>query len=136
MFTIKGVHFNIDPIQFAGGFVFTMSAKNRADNTKKKETGKIASSKTRPTSKDKKKKNHLLKLCKEMNNYEIDANDREIIKRFKTSISSSIEDDISRTSLDLLLKKPKEVEINGFSENIQPYIKHYLFMLSRSIKKK
>ncbi len=87
------------------------------------------------TSKNKgKKRSNLLKLCSEMNNYVIDANDKEIIKRFKTSISSSIEDDITKTSLELILKTPKEVDVSEFTENIQPYIKHYLFMIKRKKK--
>ena len=81
-----------------------------------------------------KKKNNLLKLCTEMGKYIIDANDKEIIKRFKTTISSAVEEDISKSSLDMILKDPKEVQINTFSESIQPYIKHYLFMIKRKKK--
>ena len=81
-----------------------------------------------------KKRNNLLKLCNEMGKYVIDANDKEIIKRFKTTITSATEDDISKTRLDIILKTPKEVVINEYSEGIQPYIKHYLFMIKRKKK--
>ncbi len=84
--------------------------------------------------KGKKKRTNLLKLCSEMSNYVIDANDKEIIRRFKTSITSSTEEDISKTNLDIILKAPKDVEISEFSERIQPYIKHYLFMVKRKKK--
>jgi hypothetical protein len=81
-----------------------------------------------------KKKSNLLRLCTEMGQYVIDANDKEIIKRFKTTITSAAEEDISKSSLDMILKDPKEVEINTFSESIQPYIKHYIFMIKRKKK--
>ena len=88
------------------------------------------------SSKKNKKKVNLLKLCSEMNNYADDANDKEIIKRFKTSITSSVNEDISKVSLNIILKKPGDVNMGDFPENIQPYIKHYLFMVNRSKRKK
>jgi hypothetical protein len=82
------------------------------------------------------KKPNLLKLCYVMNKYADDANDKEIIKRFKTTIVSSVNEDISKTNLINILKKPEEVNTSDFSESIQPYIKHYLFMFNRSLHKK
>ena len=70
-----------------------------------------------------------------MNKYAEDANDKEIIKRFKTTITSSISEDISKVSLFNILKKPEEVNMSEYSESIQPYIKHYLFMVNRSAHK-
>lgn len=101
-----------------------------------KKTGRSTSKKkVKATSKVKRKKTNLLKLSSEMSKCIVDANDKEIIKRFKTTISSSVED-ITKMSLDLILKNPKDVEINDFPESIQPYIKHYLFMMKRSKNKK
>ena len=71
-----------------------------------------------------------------MNNYVVDANDKEIIKRFKTTISSSMEEDITKSSIDLIFNNPKDVDVSAFSESIQPYIKHYLFMVKRDKNKK
>ncbi len=81
-----------------------------------------------------KKRSNLGRLCSEMSKYVVDANDKEIIKRFKTTISSSSEEDITKSTLDVILKSPKEVEMNTFSESMQPYIKHYLFMIKRNKK--
>ena len=78
----------------------------------------------------KKRRTHLLRLCTEMNNHAIDANDKEIIKRFKTTITSS-EEDISRSALDQIIHRPQEVEMDDFSESVQPYVKHYVFMNAR-----
>lgn len=121
-----------------------MSTTNKA-NTKKKSTAvksktkkaeKKATEKNSIASKKQKKKINLLKLCSFMNNFADDANDKEIIKRFKTTISSSISEDISKTSLFNVLKKPEEVSMSDFHESIQPYIKHYLFMINRSMTRK
>ncbi|MFH0974814.1 MAG: hypothetical protein V1874_03410 [Spirochaetota bacterium] len=97
----------------------------------KKKSDKVSNASTKQ-----KKKINLLKLCSVMNNYSDDANDKEIIKRFKTTITSSINEDISKTSLATILKKPEDVNIGDFSESIQPYIKHYLFMFNRSTNNK
>ncbi len=81
-------------------------------------------------SKKKKKNTNLMKLCVEMNRMVLDAVDREVIKRFKTIIDTSI-DDITKTSVVSLIKDPDHVEISIFDEGIQAYIKHYIFMRKR-----
>ncbi|MCP4130624.1 MAG: hypothetical protein GY754_06545 [bacterium] len=70
-----------------------------------------------------------------MNKFTLDAVDREIIKRFKIIIDSS-EEDLNRTRLDEILNSPSDVDVGSYHESLQPYIKHYLFMLKRSKKKK
>ncbi len=80
-----------------------------------------------------KKKNNLLKLCTEMGKVAFDAVDKEIIKRFKTLIDTC-EEDITKSSLDLVIKHSKDVEVGSFPESLQPYIKHYLFMKKREKK--
>ncbi len=86
--------------------------------------------------KKQKKKTNLIKLSSVMNNYADDANDKEIIKRFKSTITSSVAEDISKTSLLTILKKPEDAKMSDFSESIQPYIKHYIFMVNRSLNRK
>ena len=130
-----------------GGILFIMSTKIKADSrnkntnpvtstTKAKTVRKKNVEKASGSSKKIKKKVNLLKLCSEMNKYTEDANDKEIVKRFKTSITSSVNEDISKTNLITILKKPEDVNMSDFPENIQPYIKHYIFMVNRSKKKK
>jgi len=77
------------------------------------------------------KKINLLKLYSEMNKLSHDAVDKEVIKRFKVIIDTS-EEDITKKSLGLILKDPKSVIINDFSDSLQPYIKHYLFLIKRN----
>ncbi len=126
-----------------------MSTKTKTDSRNKKPTTVRSAVKTndvRKKSTDKamsiskkqqqKRKNNLLKLCSEMSKYADDANDKEIIKRFKTSITSAVNEDISKSSLNLILKNPEDVAMGNFSENIQPYLKHYLFMINRNKNKK
>ena len=91
---------------------------NKAESTAKKKTAKNTG---------KKRMTNLLKLCSEMGKYVEDANDKEIIKRFKTTIFSSVED-ITKVNLDKIIKEPKSIEVSTFTESIQPYVKHYLFM--------
>jgi hypothetical protein len=83
------------------------------------------------TSKVKTKKLNLLKLYSEMNKLSNDAVDKEVIKRFKIIIDT-IEEDITKKSLHLILKEPKSVTITEFGDSLQPYIKHYLFLIKRS----
>ena len=122
-----------------------MSSNAKANSRNKKSTTVLSATKTKSiknirkkreekpsSSKKQKKRTNLLRLCSEMNQYAIDANDKEIVKRFKTTITSSVTDDISKTSLMTILKKPEDININIFSENLQPYLKHYLFMINRS----
>jgi hypothetical protein len=105
-------------------------------STVKKNSIKKRTDKSPATVKKQTKKTNLLKLCSIMNKYGDDANDKEIIKRFKTTISSSVSEDISKTNLFNILKKPEDVNMTDFPESIQPYIKHYLFMYNRSLNKK
>lgn len=129
-----------------GGVLLIMSTKTKTDSRNKKTSSVRSTIKTKSArknvekasaaSKKNKKKVNLLRLCSEMANYTDDANDKEIVKRFKTSISSSVNEDISKVSLNLILKKPTDVNMSDFPENLQPYIKHYLFMFNRSKKRK
>ena len=115
-------YFNIVDI-FTGDFMASNS------QGKKNEKGKLAASR-------KKKKNaNLARLCTEMNGLAADAVDKEIIKRFKTMIDTT-DEDITKTSLGLILKDPKSVDLNTFHEGLQPYVKHYLFMSKRNKKSK
>lgn len=77
-----------------------------------------------------KRKSNLLKLCSEMSKHVIDAVDKEVTKRFKTLIDTS-EEDITKSSLDHILRYPDEVEISSYKESLQPYVKHYIFMVKR-----
>lgn len=106
----------------------TVRSAVKTKSVRKKSTDKIMSITKKQ---QQKRKNNLLKLCTEMSKYAEDANDKEIVKRFKTSITSAVNEDISKTSLNLIIKNPEEVEIGDFSENIQPYLKHYMFMVNR-----
>jgi len=96
---------------------------------------KTAKPKAKPKSSKKKKKVNLIRLYSEMNKLAEDAVDKEVIKRFKTMVDS-IEEDITKVSLSAILKEPKNVDVYSFHDGLQPYIKHYLFMLKRSKKKK
>ncbi len=77
-----------------------------------------------------KKKTNLMRLCSEMNKLASDAVDKEVIKRFKILIETS-EEDITKVSLNTILKDPGSAELSSFHESLQPYIKHYLFMAKR-----
>jgi hypothetical protein len=81
------------------------------------------------------KKINLLKLYSEMNKLSNDAVDKEVIKRFKIIIETS-EEDITKKSLKLILKEPKNVNISDFNDSLQPYIKHYLFLMKRDTRSK
>jgi hypothetical protein len=89
--------------------------------------------KAKPRAKKSKRKTNLLRLCTEMNRVALDAVDKEVTKRFKTLIDTS-EEDITKASLELILKQSKDVVISSFHESLQPYIKHYLFMVKRERK--
>jgi hypothetical protein len=101
--------------------------KSGATSKKKSEPRK---SELRP-SKVKTKKVNLLKLYSEMNKLTNDAVDKEVIKRFKIIIDTS-EEDITKKSLLLILKEPKNVTVSDFGDSLQPYIKHYLFLIRRN----
>jgi hypothetical protein len=80
-----------------------------------------------------KKKTNLSRLCLEMNKLTRDAVDKEVTKRFKILIETT-EEDITKVSLNQILKDPKDVDLSIFHESLQPYIKHYLFMAKRNKK--
>ncbi len=84
--------------------------------------------------KKKKKNQNLLKLYTEMNKLSTDAVDREVTKRFRTIIDT-LEEDITKASLSAILKDPLNAETDQFPESLQPYIKHYVFLSKRDIKK-
>jgi len=85
--------------------------------------------KTRKTSKNKRKKN-LSRLYTAMNRITVDAVDKEISKRFKTIIDTS-DEDLPKIRVDEILKNPEDIKISDYHESLQPYLKHYLFMLKR-----
>ncbi|HDP81471.1 MAG TPA: hypothetical protein ENN21_11570 [Spirochaetes bacterium] len=80
-----------------------------------------------------KRKTNLYKLCSEMNRLCLDAVDKEVVKRFKTLIDTSAEE-ITKTSLHSVLSSPLEADLGAFHESIQPYVKHYVFMVKRAKK--
>jgi hypothetical protein len=84
-----------------------------------------------PDKKTAKRKGNLLKLYGIMNRMILDAVDKEVVKRFKTIIDTS-EEDISKTMLGDILKDYHRVELSSFREALQPYIKHYIFMMKRA----
>lgn len=77
-----------------------------------------------------KRKTNLLKLCSEMNKLVADAVDREIVRRFKIIVETG-DDDITKSSLTAILKEPFTIIPSSYEERLQPYIKHYIFMLKR-----
>ena len=112
------------------------TAKKAVDKTKKSTVVKPKSNSKQTTkSKAKKKKFNLLRIYTEMNKLSADAVDREVIKRFKILIDTG-EEDITKVSMNLILKEPKNVNVSSFHESLQPYIKHYLFLYKREHKKK
>ncbi len=107
-------------------------AKTKAKAKNGSTTGKsVPQRRTRKTG----RKVNLLKLHTEMNKMSHDANDREILKRFRTIIDTG-EEDISKIRLSGVLNDPKNVDLSEFHESHQPYIKHYLFMLKRDKRRK
>jgi hypothetical protein len=89
--------------------------------------------KSRLPKKKSKKKTNLSRLCVEMNKLTRDAVDKEVTKRFRILIETT-EEDITKVSLNQILKDPKDVDLSIFHESLQPYIKHYLFMAKRNKK--
>ena len=81
-----------------------------------------------------KKKTNLLRLYSEMNKYVIDAVDREVVRRLKILADAS-EEDITKSSLTAVLRDPGGIELSAFSEGLQPYVKHYVFMVKRGKRK-
>lgn len=78
-----------------------------------------------------KRKVNLLKLHTHMHQISHDAVDKEITKRFKTVVDSA-EEDISKNLLASIMKHYDTLDLNQFGEGMQPYIRHYIFMLKRS----
>ena len=78
-----------------------------------------------------KRKANLQKLFSEMNQLAKDAVDKEIVKRFKTVIDT-MEEDITKATLHTITKQPDSLDLTIFNEGVQPYIRHYIFMLKRS----
>lgn len=97
--------------------------KSKAKSTKKTATAS--------TNKKKKKKANLNRLLSEMTKLSVDANDREICKRFKAIMDSS-NDDITKVALDGILKNTTGIDISNYHESLHPYIKHYIYMVKRS----
>ena len=111
----------------------TKPVKKTAKKTaaKKKQT---TSKKAAKTSRTNKKKTNLLRLHAEMIKLIVDAVDREIVKRFKIIVDTG-DDDITKQSLLAILKEPDTINPMLYEERLQPYIKHYLFMLKRKANK-
>ena len=65
----------------------------------------------------------------------VDAVDKEIVKRFKVIIDT-MEEDITKTTLQAIMKQPESLDLSTFSEGVQPYIRHYIFMVKRAAEKK
>ena len=63
--------------------LFSMWRKMYKMSAKTKTPSKTGKSPSKGPAKGKKRKTNLLRLCSEMNKYVTDANDKEIIKRFK-----------------------------------------------------
>ena len=89
-----------------------------------KVKNKVGSKKTR------KRKANLLKLCTEMNKMAVEANDKEIIKRFRIIIDTC-EEDITKVSLMVIIKDYDNIDYSNYHESFLPYIKHYIFMRKR-----
>lgn len=82
----------------------------------------------------KKRKGNLMRLYTRMNKMTEDAVDREVVKRFRIIIDAS-EDDLPKTVIDTIIKAPLEVEVSDFDENMQPYLKHFIYMTKRDSRK-
>ncbi len=90
---------------------------------------------TKAPKKTKKKKTNLTRLYSNMNKLINDAVDNEIMKRFKLLIDAS-EEDMIKTDVDLLINESDKADPSVFQEGLQPYVKHYLFMVKRNNNKK
>ena len=60
----------------------------------------------------------------------VDAVDKEVVKRFRILIETSA-DEITKASLSQVLSRYHDVNISSYHESIQPYIKHYIYMVKR-----
>lgn len=110
--------------------------KKSAEGVKAQKQKKTASA-PKKTKSSPKRKTNLRKFYAEMNKLVIDAVDKEIVRRFKIIIDTG-DDDISKSSLAVILNEPENTPIYDYDERLQPYIRHYLFMLKRkgTIEKK
>ena len=81
------------------------------------------------------KKTNLTKLYNHMHKMSIDAVDSEVIKRFKVLIDAC-EEDLPKTVIDTLIKEPKGADTSVFPEGLQPYVKHYVYMIKRDKNQK
>ncbi len=81
------------------------------------------------------KKTNLTKLYNHMHKMSIDAVDSEVIKRFKVLIDAC-EEDLPKAIIDTLISEPKGADTSVFPEGLQPYVKHYVFMIKRDKNQK
>lgn len=79
------------------------------------------------------RKTNLLKLCSVMSKLAHDAVDKEVVKRFKILIEAN-DEDITKVELNTILKHYDGIELNQFHEGLQPYIRHYVFLMKRRAK--
>lgn len=80
-----------------------------------------------------KRKANLLKLHSAMSKLVKDAVDKEVVKRFKILIDST-DEDLSKTEVDSIMKHYTSVDLANYHEGLQPYIKHFVFMMKRKQK--
>jgi len=90
-----------------------------------------SSGETRLIQKMRSRKVNLLKVHAAMGKLCLDAVDKEVHKRFKVIIDT-MEYDITKKVMNQILKDPRSVSLSEFDENLQPYIKHYLFLMKRN----
>mgnify|MGYP001355726959 FL=1 len=81
------------------------------------------------------KKTNLTKLYNHMHKMALDAVDSEVIKRFKVLIDAC-EEDLPKAIIDTLISEPKSSDTSVFPEGLQPYVKHYVFMIKREKNQK
>lgn len=81
------------------------------------------------------KKTNLTKLYNHMHKMSVDAVDSEVIKRFKVLIDAC-EEDLPKAVIDTLIAEPKGADTSVFPEGLQPYVKHYVFMVKRDKNQK
>lgn len=79
------------------------------------------------------RKVNLARLYSAMNKMSDDAVDKEILRRFKILIDSC-DQDLTKISVDAVVKDPDNVDIAEFHEGLQPYIRHYIFLVKKSAK--
>ena len=70
-----------------------------------------------------------------MHKMSVDAVDTEVIKRFKILIDAC-EEDLPKAIIDSLIIDPKGSDTSVFPEGLQPYVKHFIFMVKRDKNQK